>query len=95
MINGKVFWGIVTAAAAGAVIGMLFAPEEGTQTRKKIKKKTNSLASELIDALERSKDKAVKSAEDLKEKGQKYKNDFNDKAEELADDAADEVSKYN
>jgi len=95
MINGKVFWGIVTAAAAGAVIGMLFAPEEGTQTRKKIKKKTNSLASELIDALEKSKDKAVSSAEDLKDKGQKYKDDLTDKAEELADDAADQVSKYN
>jgi len=95
MINGKVFWGIVTAAAAGAVIGMLFAPEEGTQTRKKIKKKTNSLASELIDALEKSKERAVSSAEDLKDKGQKYKDDLTDKAEELADDAADQVSKYN
>jgi len=95
MINGKVFWGIVTAAAAGAVIGLLFAPEEGTQTRKKIKKRTNSLASELIEALEKSKEKAVSSAEDLKDKGQKYKNDITDKAEELADDAADEVSKYN
>ncbi|MDQ6477330.1 YtxH domain-containing protein [Dyadobacter sp. LHD-138] len=95
MINGKVFWGIVTAAAAGAVIGMLFAPDEGTQTRKKIKRKTNSLASELIEALEKSKDKVVKSAEDLKEKGQKYKNDLHDKAEELADDAAQEVHKYN
>jgi gas vesicle protein len=95
MINGKVFWGIVTAAAAGAVIGMLFAPEEGTQTRKKIKKRTNSLASELIDALEKSKDKAMKSAEDLKDKGQKYKNDFEEKAEALADDAAKEVNKYN
>ena len=95
MINGKVFWGIVTAAAAGAVIGLLFAPEEGTQTRKKIKKRTNSLASELIEALEKSKEKAVSTAEDLKDKGQKYKNDITDKAEELADDAADEVSKYN
>lgn len=95
MINGKVFWGIVTAAAAGAVIGMLFAPDEGTQTRKKIKRKTNSLASELIEALEKSKDKVVKSAEDLKEKGQKYKSDLHDKAEELADDAAQEVHKYN
>ena len=95
MINGKVFWGIVTAAAAGAVIGMLFAPDEGTQTRKKIKRKTNSLASELIEALEKSKDKVVKSAEDLKEKGQKNKNDLYDKAEELADDAAQEVHKYN
>ena len=95
MINGKVFWGIVTAAAAGAVIGLLFAPEEGTQTRKKIKKRTNSLASELIEALEKSKEKAASTAEDLKDKGQKYKNDITDKAEELADDAADEVSKYN
>ncbi|MCF2444605.1 YtxH domain-containing protein [Dyadobacter sp. CY345] len=94
MINGKVFWGIVTAAAAGAVIGMLFAPEEGTQTRKKIKKRTNSLASELIDALEKSKAKVVSSAEELKDKGQQYKNDLTDKAEDLADDAADEVNRY-
>jgi len=95
MINGKVFWGIVTAAAAGAVIGLLFAPEEGTQTRKKIKKRTNNLASELIDALEKSKEKAASAAEDLKDKGQQYKSDLTDKAEELADNAADEVNKYN
>lgn len=95
MINGKVFWGIVTAAAAGAVIGMLFAPEEGTQTRKKIKKKTNSLASELIDALERSKEKAAGTAEDLKEKGQKYTDDLKDKADDLADEAEKEINKYN
>lgn len=95
MVNSKVFWGIVTAAAAGAVIGMLFAPEEGTQTRKKIKKKTNSLASELIDALEKSKQKAGETADDLKAKGEQYKNDFKDKAEELKDDAANEFEKYN
>ncbi|MBE9464920.1 YtxH domain-containing protein [Dyadobacter subterraneus] len=95
MVNSKVFWGIVTAAAAGAVIGMLFAPEEGTQTRKKIKKKTNSLASELIDALEKSKQKAGETADDLKAKGEQYKNDFKDKAEEVKEDAADEFDKYN
>lgn len=95
MVNSKVFWGIVTAAAAGAVIGLLFAPEDGTKTRKKIKKKTNSLASELIEALEKGKEKAVSSAEELKDKGQQYKNDLTDKAEELAANAADEVNKYN
>ncbi len=95
MVNSKVFWGIVTAAAAGAVIGMLFAPEEGTQIRKKIKKKTNSLASELIDALEKSKQKAGETADDLKAKGEQYKNDFKDKAEEVKEDAADEFDKYN
>ncbi|GLU54816.1 YtxH domain-containing protein [Dyadobacter frigoris] len=95
MVNSKVFWGIVTAAAAGAVIGMLFAPEEGTQIRKKIKKRTNSLASELIDALEKSKDKAGKTADDLKAKGEQYKSEFKDKAEEIKEDAADEIEKYN
>lgn len=95
MVNSKVFWGIVTAAAAGAVIGMLFAPEEGTQIRKKIKKKTNSLASELIDALEKSKQKAGETADDLKAKGEQYKNDFKDKAQEVKEDAEDELEKYN
>jgi gas vesicle protein len=78
MVNSKVFWGIVTAAAAGAVIGMLFAPEEGTEVRKKIKKRTNSLASELIDALEKSKAKAGQAVDDLKSK----------------EDATDEFQKY-
>ncbi len=95
MVNSKVFWGIVTAAAAGAVIGMLFAPEEGTQIRKKIKKKTNNLASELIDALEKSKQKAGETADNLKAKGEQYKNDFKDKAEEVKEDAEDELEKYN
>jgi len=106
MVNSKVFWGIVTAAAAGAVIGMLFAPEEGTEVRKKIKKKTNSLASDLIDALEKSKEKAGQTADDLKDKagetvdnlkakGEQYKSEFKDKAEEVKEDASDEYEKYN
>ena len=58
MSNNKVFLGIITAAIAGAVIGLLFAPEDGNETRKKIKKRTNNLATDLIDALEKSKAKA-------------------------------------
>ena len=42
MNGNKAFWGIVTAAAVGAIIGLLFAPEDGNKTRKKIKKKTNA-----------------------------------------------------
>lgn len=95
MVKSKVFWGIVTAAAAGAVIGMLFATEEGTKIRKKIKKRTNSLAEELIDALEKSKAKASDVADDLKAKGEKYKGEALDKAEALAADAETEISRYN
>jgi gas vesicle protein len=58
MASNRVFWGIVSAAVAGALIGLLVAPEEGAKIRKKIKKKTNSLAGDLIDALEKSKAQA-------------------------------------
>lgn len=68
MAINRVFWGIVSAAAAGAIIGLLFAPEEGGKMRKKLRKKTNSLANELIEVLEKSK----KDAEDMKRKGEKW-----------------------
>jgi gas vesicle protein len=86
MASNRVFWGIVTAAAAGAIIGLLFAPEEGNKIRKKIKKTTNSLASELIEALEKSK----QNAEDLKAKGEKYKEDLVDSSKEVVRDFSNE-----
>jgi len=92
--NNNAFWGIVTAAAVGAVIGLLFAPDEGNNTRKKIKKKTNSLASDLIDALEKSKEKVSSAAGDIKDKGLKYKDEAVDTAEKYVDDANEEIEKY-
>ena len=94
MASNKAFWGIVTAAAVGAVIGLLFAPDEGNKTRKKIKKRTNSLASDLIDALEKSKEKAASVAGDLKNKGQQYKDEAVDTAEQYVDDANEEINKF-
>jgi gas vesicle protein len=93
--NNKAFWGIVTAAAVGAVIGLLFAPDEGNKTRKKIKRKTNSLAGDLIEALEKSKEKAAQAASSIKEKGEQYKDEAVDTVEEYVDEANKEVNKYN
>jgi gas vesicle protein len=94
MNGNKAFWGIITAAAVGAVIGLLFAPEDGNKTIKKIKKKTNSLASDLIDALEKSKEKASNVAGEIKEEGEEYKNAAFDKAEEYANTAKEEINRY-
>jgi gas vesicle protein len=94
MSGNKAFWGIVTAAAVGAVIGLLFAPEDGGKTRKKIKRKTNSLASDLIEALEKSKEKASDAADEIKKEGLEYKDAAVDKAEEYKDAAKDEWNKY-
>ena len=39
MNSGKVLLGVLAGIAAGALLGILFAPEKGSDTRKKISKK--------------------------------------------------------
>ena len=47
MNSGKVFLGVLAGIAAGAILGILFAPDKGTQTRKKIVNKGGSYVEEL------------------------------------------------
>jgi gas vesicle protein len=47
MNSGKVFLGLLAGIAAGAVLGVLFAPDKGTETRKKISKKSKDLVDEV------------------------------------------------
>ncbi|MHA4738479.1 YtxH domain-containing protein [Dyadobacter sp. MSC1_007] len=94
MSGNKIIVGIVTAAIAGLAIGLLIAPDDGKKTIKKIKKKTNSLAGELIDALEKSKTKAGEKASDLAEEGKTYGQDIADKAEGYSDTVKEEVNKF-
>jgi len=47
MSSGKVLLGILAGAAAGAMLGILFAPEKGVTTRKKILSKGEDYADEL------------------------------------------------
>ena len=54
----KVLLGIVGAAAAGVVIGMLVAPDKGSELRKKIKDNANDWAGQLSDLFHQGKDKA-------------------------------------
>jgi gas vesicle protein len=80
MINNKVFWGIVTAAAAGAVIGLLFAPDQGMKTRKKIKNRSNDWAQDVLDTLERSKHKVIEVAGKVKKNSVDAKEEILEKA---------------
>lgn len=45
----KVLLGIIGAAAAGAVIGMLIAPEKGSDMRQRVKDTANDWATQLSD----------------------------------------------
>ncbi len=49
MSSGKILLGILAGTAAGALIGILFAPDKGVNTRKKIASKGEEYAEELKD----------------------------------------------
>lgn len=76
MSTGKVVLGVIAGAAAGAVLGILFAPDKGSNTRKKITKKGEEYVGDLKGKLEGLLDnfnnqyEAIKDeAEDMMDKG--------------------------
>lgn len=86
MSNGKLVTGILVGAAAGAILGVLFAPDKGSATRKKISKKssdfTDTLKSKYSDFVDSvaskfsaAKDDAEALADKAKEKANSMKAD--------------------
>jgi gas vesicle protein len=72
----KVLLGLFTGIAAGALIGILFAPEKGSKTRKQFLSKSEDYADvikdkfdTLMDGIEDKYDKTKKRAEDFVSEG--------------------------
>ncbi len=79
MSSGKVLLGALAGLATGALLGILFAPDKGTETRKKItkkgedyvdevKEKFNELLDDLTHKMDGVKSKAKEMAEEAKSK---------------------------
>ena len=73
--KSKIVLGLVGAAAAGVIVGLLLAPDSGSATRKKIKGTAGDWSSHLGDLFSSAKDeinhwktKASKTASDAKSK---------------------------
>ena len=49
MSSGKLLLGVLAGVATGALLGILFAPEKGSVTRKKIAKSSEDYADSLKD----------------------------------------------
>lgn len=73
----KLLLGVLGAAAAGVAIGLLIAPDKGSETRKKISKKTEDWKNQMTSLIETGKEylndlKGTfgKEADDLKDEAQ-------------------------
>ena len=76
MGSKKILTAVLLGAVAGAVLGILFAPDKGSETRKKISKKTGDLGdtvrnkfSEFGEAIAEKFDSIRGEANDIMEKG--------------------------
>ncbi|MBL7793884.1 MAG: YtxH domain-containing protein [Saprospiraceae bacterium] len=67
MNNGKLLLGILAGLAAGAAMGILFAPDKGASTRKKITSKGDEYLNELGNKFSELIDGVVKKIETVKE----------------------------
>ena len=86
MSTGKVLLGVLAGVAAGAVLGILFAPEKGSETRRKISKKGKDYADDLrnrfdeflstaSETFERGKEEASEFTQNVKNKANSVKGD--------------------
>lgn len=87
MKTSKTILGILGGVAIGAILGILYPPNKGSKTRKKIIKKTNKTKNKLkdnysqfIDTVSEKYNSIVANEEELMEKGKeelkKLKNEF-------------------
>lgn len=81
MGSGKVLLGVLAGAAVGATLGILFAPDKGTNTRRKISRKSdeyvegleekfNEFIDGMTDKFEAMKEETLHMAENGKQKAQ-------------------------
>tara|TARA_R110000868_G_scaffold150063_3_gene372999 strand:- start:62400 stop:62729 length:330 start_codon:yes stop_codon:yes gene_type:complete len=73
--SGNTLLALLTGAAIGAGIGILYAPDKGTKTRKRIKKKAMETSDDLTSRISLAKEELTKTAEAKKV-------DFDQKLEE-------------
>ncbi|MEI9942701.1 MAG: YtxH domain-containing protein [Chitinophagaceae bacterium] len=81
--RNKVLLGILGAAAAGVVIGLLIAPEKGKDMRKKIKNTAGDWADNLSHLWTSGKRAAEDALDEVKEKGKHAKAAAEDKVNKI------------
>ena len=78
MSTGKIITVILVGAAAGAILGILFAPDKGSATRQKISKKAGDISdsikekfTDMVDAVSEKFETGTKTAGEIAKKSRK------------------------
>lgn len=85
MDSGKIFLGLLAGVAAGALLGVLFAPDKGSVTRKKLSKKGEEYAEDLTV-------KFNEFIKDISEKFEKVKEEVTNFAERTVSNSEDVIN---
>ncbi|RZJ67554.1 MAG: YtxH domain-containing protein [Flavobacterium sp.] len=88
MSNKNVLIGLFAGVAVGAALGILFAPDKGSETRKKIKDKGADLKGQAVDKYGQIVDAASEKIESVKSKF----NELTGKAEKAVNGVAEQTN---
>jgi len=81
MNTGKVVLGLVAGVAVGALLGVLFAPEKGTETRKNLMNKKDDYADAMKKKFDEFVDSVTEKYENVKEDVSNFADHKTSKAE--------------
>lgn len=91
MKSGKVLLGVLAGVAAGAILGILFAPDKGTNTRKKILSKGEDYADGLKEKFDEMVGNITKKSENIRQEGKEIVSNGKVKYEEMKNEVLNSV----
>lgn len=87
--NGNTLLALLTGAAIGVGIGILYAPDKGTETRKKIKQKAEGIEHDISERVSHAKAELTKTVNDKK---QEFEQKLDDTISNMSGKAEDIIS---
>ncbi len=84
MSSGKVLLGVLAGVAVGATLGILFAPDKGSNTRKKIKQKGDDYAGDLGEKFNEFIETVTQQFQQVKEDASRMAHGADDAVKEVA-----------